>query len=77
MTPIRIFISSVQREFARTSRPKPSAIRRAIDTEGPRVNLLATRRTAEIGLPPVSPRPGGGDLRENVAGEVNSPLTAP
>ena len=33
----------------RTLRPKPSAIRRAIDTAGPRANLLATRRKAEIG----------------------------
>ena len=33
----------------RTLRPKPSAIRRAIDTAGPRANLLSTRRKAEIG----------------------------
>ena len=33
----------------RASRPKPSAIRRAIDTAGPRANLLSTRKKAEIG----------------------------
>ena len=33
----------------RTLRPKPSAIRRAIDTAGPSANLLSTRRKAEIG----------------------------
>ena len=33
----------------RTLRPKPSAIRRAIDTAGPRANLLARRKKAEIG----------------------------
>ena len=32
----------------RVSRPKPSAIRRAIDTAGPRANLLAKRKKAEI-----------------------------
>ena len=33
----------------RVSRPKPSAIRRAIDTAGPRANLLSRRKKAEIG----------------------------
>ena len=33
----------------RVSRPKPSAIRRAIDAAGPRANLLARRKKAEIG----------------------------
>ena len=33
----------------RVRRPKPSAIRRAIDVAGPRANLLSRRRKAEIG----------------------------
>ena len=33
----------------RVRRPKPSAIRRAIDAAGPRANLLSRRRKAEIG----------------------------
>ena len=32
----------------RVRRPKPSAIRRAIDAAGPRANLLSRRRKAEI-----------------------------